>query len=356
MMRQLNPRDEQLLSDYLDGQMPAREAASFERRLKDDANLRQAASDLRRLKIVLRRAPRYALPRNFMLTPAMAAKPRPLFWVPVLRFASAAAVFLLAASFLLERLPGGVTALRANPLPAAAPAMEAPAAADAQEQASPPPIILWNGSPAYGRGGGDGLGGAEPAIMAAAPNEKQMDTAALATEEAQALMAPAEPLATPTVPGQEAFGIQAAPTFSAPQEAAPLAAPPGAEPAATAPASLLPMQPPAAAGGGPAAPEMGAAETPPAAEQAPAPEMAPPAPAGQAQESAPTILGIRPTDERAMVLDDQGQPADQSERVQAAPPAAAQENTTWNWIKIALALTALSTGTAAVFLRRKERK
>jgi hypothetical protein len=352
MMRQLNPKDEQLLSDYLDGQMPARDAAAFEKRLKDDADLRQAAAEVRRLKVILRRAPRYSLPRNFMLTPAMVEKPRALLWVPVLRFASIAAVFLLAASFLLESLPGGVPALRANPAPAAP-----PAAAAAQAQASPPPIILWNGNPAYGRGGGEGPAepAAAPSIMEAAPNQKQMDTAVQPTEGAQALMAPAEPLATPTIPGQEAFGLQAAPPLAAPMEAAPPAAAPAFAPTEPPSAPLPQVQPPVGAGGGPPAPETGAAQPAPPTQQPPAADLAPDA-APQVQNSVPTILGIRPTDERAMIVTEDGQQMDQSEKVQAAPQAAPEDNSTWNWIKLALALAALSTGTAAVLLRRKERK
>ncbi|MHC1781602.1 MAG: anti-sigma factor [Anaerolineaceae bacterium] len=319
MMPHLSTRDEQLLSDYLDGQLSARDVAAFEKRLRVDKALQTAVSDLRRLKVMLQRVPRYRVPRNFMLTPAMVnAKARRSkgFWLPLMRLSTAAAVFLLAAVFVLEGLPGGIPALRANPIPAAAPAMHN-LAAENVDQANPPPIIPRN-DPAQGHGGG----GEVPAVIEVQPNEKQMETQVEPQAEPQALMAPAAPLATPA-PALDIFastpaaGLAVPPALSATESAAPAILPFTVE-------SLVEDAVPAA---------------------------------GQEEDSNAAILGIRPTDERHMLAT----PDEMAKAVPPVPPVpsevvqqnAPEEGKIWLWIKAALVLAALFTGTAAVLLQRK---
>jgi anti-sigma-K factor RskA len=316
MMPHRSARDEQLLSDYLDGQISARDTVAITKRLNDDEALRKTISDLRRLKVVLKSAPRYRVPRNFMLTPEMVkgqTKRRTGFWLPVMRLSTAAAVFLLAAVFVLEGLPGGIPALRANPIPASAPAMEDFAADDAV-QASPPPIIQWN-EPAEGYG----VGGEGPAAIEVQPNAKQIETVVEPLAEAPALMAPAAPLATPA----PALDISAGTSIARQAE------------------------PPAASSTEPTAPEIL-----PFALENQAEEAVPAA--GQEVDSAASILGIRPTNERALIATpDQQARAGPPEPTQNVQQNAQEEGRLWLWIKAALALAALSTGTAAVLLQRK---
>jgi hypothetical protein len=103
-------------------------------------------------------APRRRAPRNFTLTPAMIGDQGPgrvqsFFrgWFPTLSFASAVATFALVASLLFQLIPGtSMTAQspdssRTAEQQAAAP--QAPAAqSTAGQVANVPPMILWNGS------------------------------------------------------------------------------------------------------------------------------------------------------------------------------------------------------------------
>lgn len=316
MTPRFTAREEQLLSDYLDDRLSEREGAALEKMLEKDQSLREALADLRRMKTVLKCAPRYRAPRNFFLTPAMVRAQRKTsveVWLPLMRFASAAAVFLLAAVFILEGLPGGIPAFRIQE----APAESAPAvmefSADSAAFPDSPPIILWN-SPAEGRGGG--MEGESVMGMEAAP--MQSDTLGKTESENQALMAPTATLAAPNLAEDSASEIQE----TAP-EAPPLAA-------------MLPT------------PQLPALESQPGEQ---------PAVSSAEMDSVPDILGIRPPEERAQIST--------PEAVEkAAPPAVSpsgadthqKENPIWIWIKTALALMALSTGMAAVLLQKKSKR
>ena len=60
------------LSAYLDKQLPPKDRARLESRLKREADLRQALEEMRRTRAVLRSQRPLRSPRNFTLTPAMA--------------------------------------------------------------------------------------------------------------------------------------------------------------------------------------------------------------------------------------------------------------------------------------------
>ncbi len=320
MTPRFSARDEQLLSDYLDGRLSEREKAAFEKLLKGNQTLRETLIDMRRARAVLRRAPRYRLPRNFTLTPEMVKsihKPAACLWLPLMRFASATAVFLLAAVFILEGLPGGVPALRvAEMLDETAPAA-LEYSADSAFIPDSPPVILWN-APAEGRGGG-GSGGM---IMEAQPAPAQNEPQEKMEPQPQIMLAPGEPLATPEMPEDMAQRSM--------EEAA--EAPPAAammEPLPPTPQHFIPESQPE--------------------EQAPD--------TGADTIVTPNILGIRPQEERAQI----SRPEEQMKTVPSAgfPAGVDQQqkgNLLWIWIKTALIITALSTGTAAVLLRIKSKK
>ncbi len=147
----LRREDIEALSAYLDGQLPAGQAAQLAARLNAEPELKAAYDALRETKAMLRHAPRLRAPRSFALTPEMAGRGAAAARAyPVLRWVSnvATALFVLvfAGNFLLTNRQFG---LASAPEPEAGitimqAATEAPLAADAVaegalEQEAPPP-------------------------------------------------------------------------------------------------------------------------------------------------------------------------------------------------------------------------
>ncbi len=113
----MNPRDLELLSAYLDGQLNPSDSARLESRLASDESLRAALDNLRSTRSLLRQLPSRRAPRNFTLTPQMAGiKPPTPRVVPVFRFATAIATFLFIITFVINGL------IFIMPLPRSAPA------------------------------------------------------------------------------------------------------------------------------------------------------------------------------------------------------------------------------------------
>jgi anti-sigma factor RsiW len=101
----MNPRDLELLSAYLDGQLNSSDSARLESRLASDESLRTALDNLRSTRGLLRQLPSRRAPRNFTLTPQMAGiKPPTPRLVPVFRFATAFATFLFIITFVINGL------------------------------------------------------------------------------------------------------------------------------------------------------------------------------------------------------------------------------------------------------------
>jgi hypothetical protein len=121
----MNPRDLELLSAYLDGQLNPSDSARLESRLASDGSLRAALDNLSATRSLLHQLPSRRAPRNFTLTPQMAGiKPPTPRIVPVLCFATALATFLFIITFVIN----GLVSLSAPSL-AAAPAPSAYSAA-----------------------------------------------------------------------------------------------------------------------------------------------------------------------------------------------------------------------------------
>jgi hypothetical protein len=92
----LSPRDVELLSAYLDGDLPPKEAEKLKARLRQEVLLRRRLDELRHTVAQLKGLPPVRAPRNFTLTPAMAGiKPRPQPLFNFFRFASAVAAVAL---------------------------------------------------------------------------------------------------------------------------------------------------------------------------------------------------------------------------------------------------------------------
>jgi len=83
MDRPLSPQDLEILSAYLDNQLEEGEVKRLEARLTESAGLRTTLEDLRRTRLMLRSLPKVRAPRNFTLSPRVAAeirRPRRSFW------------------------------------------------------------------------------------------------------------------------------------------------------------------------------------------------------------------------------------------------------------------------------------
>ena len=77
----LSPHDWEALSAYLDGEMSTRERVSFEKALQTRADLQLALEGLRKTRAVLRSQTLMRAPRNFTLTPEMAGIKQGRTWV-----------------------------------------------------------------------------------------------------------------------------------------------------------------------------------------------------------------------------------------------------------------------------------
>lgn len=76
--RMISPHDLELLSAYLDHQLPPDQQARLETRLQQEPDLQSEYEALRRVQRMVRSLPRRRAPRNFTLTPAMVGvRPRP---------------------------------------------------------------------------------------------------------------------------------------------------------------------------------------------------------------------------------------------------------------------------------------
>lgn len=147
----MKQRDLELLSSYLDGQLSPSDSARLEARISSDPGLRSVLNDLRSARSLLRQLPMRKAPRNFRLTPKMVGKNPPLPRAyPVFRFATTLASLLLFFTFGLNFLRPQLAS--APPMfgmggggneetfaAEAAPATEAPAAAEPSVAMAPMP-------------------------------------------------------------------------------------------------------------------------------------------------------------------------------------------------------------------------
>ncbi|MBO9341454.1 MAG: zf-HC2 domain-containing protein [Roseiflexus sp.] len=127
---QLNDRDLELISAYIDGQLSAEERREVERRLDDEADLRLAYEELRATVQVLRDLEPVRPPRSLTLDPANVALQRPpatrLGWGRLLQVAGVFAAVLVAAIGTLS-----VIGSLGSGAPASAPMVAAPTTAPA---------------------------------------------------------------------------------------------------------------------------------------------------------------------------------------------------------------------------------
>lgn len=172
MKESLSTQDLIQISSYLDEKLSPELKAKVEARAVKDPIFRSSIEEMRYTRRLLRSIPQRRAPRNFTISPAMAAQTRPVRIQPLFGFTSAVAAVLTIIIFAGSRLlPGFFSANTAmaptGPANLAAPASET--ARSATDATAIPPLILWNGvpygqSPAMGMGGGGGGGSGQTAI------------------------------------------------------------------------------------------------------------------------------------------------------------------------------------------------
>jgi hypothetical protein len=99
-MNNLNFRDVEQLSAYLDGKLSQADVARLETKLQNDPALASTLEALRQTRTVLRRLPQRRVPRNFTLSRAQAGVKAPTpRYAPFFQWASALAMLFLFFSF-----------------------------------------------------------------------------------------------------------------------------------------------------------------------------------------------------------------------------------------------------------------
>jgi hypothetical protein len=190
----ISNKDLQLLSNYLDGQLTAAQQLKVAARLQKEPALSTALAELKQTRYLIKKAQARVVPRNFTLTPAIAAQLKPAkrpFALPLLSISSVMAAILMVFAILVEGLPASNLSQFMKNAPGNEISMDS-AAEEMQTMAAPagieevengftldlrdlqgnPPIINWGGN-AYGSGGGmgggndlvEGLGGDSPTWM-----------------------------------------------------------------------------------------------------------------------------------------------------------------------------------------------
>ncbi len=125
MKNSITPRDYEVLSAYLDGQLDPRQKANLEARLKTNQDLADTLRKLTQTRAMLRSLPVIKAPRSFKLTPEMSGKrPTPRLY-PIFQFASALASVLLVLVLAGDFLGLRIGSRSAAPVPAAAPLIAA---------------------------------------------------------------------------------------------------------------------------------------------------------------------------------------------------------------------------------------
>ncbi len=168
-------RQLKLLSCYLDGQLNSRQAAKLEKKLAQDAELREKLFRMRQMRLLIRQLKPKKVSRNFILKPEMFAafrKQTPASrWLPAFSYSTLAAAVMMIIVLVGRFIPLGMMASEIPAeLAAKAPIMETEDAVVSREADRPLQLITWGNAPTMtnevyvksGAGGmGGGLGGGE---------------------------------------------------------------------------------------------------------------------------------------------------------------------------------------------------
>jgi hypothetical protein len=100
MKKQVSPRDLEALSSFSDSQLKPNEMEKLESRLQTDSQLKEALSEIERIRGVLRNIPSLPAPRSFVIAPELITKPKytRLFSTYRLMSAIATLLFIIVAT------------------------------------------------------------------------------------------------------------------------------------------------------------------------------------------------------------------------------------------------------------------
>jgi anti-sigma factor RsiW len=121
MHKNVSPHDLELLSEYLDGRLDARQRDQLEARLRSTKELADTLQGLTQTRTLLRSLPKLKAPRSFRLTPEMAGKSATPRLYPAFQFASILASLLLVLVLAGDFLGLGASTASRMTAPAAAP-------------------------------------------------------------------------------------------------------------------------------------------------------------------------------------------------------------------------------------------
>jgi anti-sigma factor RsiW len=189
MSANLNERDYELLSAYLDDALTASERAALEARLQSDAALRRELAALRQTVLLLRQLPTLKAPRDFMLDPRMVRRSRLLIFPTTRAFSALSAVaamvmVVIGLALLMTMTAPAVGniysnvagALNRNQETGVSAASDAVAQQPTQVAAAPTNTANLLAAPSVGGAGG------QPASQTLAPSEEQAGFAGQASE------------------------------------------------------------------------------------------------------------------------------------------------------------------------------
>ncbi|MFO8036727.1 MAG: hypothetical protein R6U57_08915 [Anaerolineales bacterium] len=98
----ISRRDWQLLSEYIDGELPERKRERLEGRLESERALQDALRKIKHTRRILRATPHLSAPRDFILTPDMIPQRETRTFFPVFKLATALVSILLVAVLVLD--------------------------------------------------------------------------------------------------------------------------------------------------------------------------------------------------------------------------------------------------------------
>jgi len=224
----INSREWQLLSAYLDQQLSEKEKLKVDQLLQTNPACRSALERLQHTRYLLKQLPIHRVPKNFTLTPQTIKRAVIPPFNAVLRYSSAVAALLLVFFLALDMFPLLRPPSQAVEMKAAEPEMMAEESMefDATE-AEPSAIIFWGGAPLvegpYGKGSGMGYsigggeGGAEgyipPGPVTVAPEEPAEIVLERGSTEGELVEEAASPTAA------EEAAVEVAPSDALPESA-----------------------------------------------------------------------------------------------------------------------------------------
>lgn len=172
---QLNERDYDLISAYLDGELKGSDLTVTRKKIASDALWKQTYEDLRQHKALIRALPRHKAPRSYQLKAELVESYKPgwmtRFLSPAFSFASMALMVLLLVSYALEPQLINMLSPQApqSMMLAPAEAVAADQIGTAAEIDADVPLIHWGQPARQAAAGKGGMGGGGGTAMMAGP-------------------------------------------------------------------------------------------------------------------------------------------------------------------------------------------